>query len=175
MDKGIEYEDIAQAFDRYYPRLLVYARRFVGSEAMAKDIVQDSFVKLWEKREEYSGYAVGSLLFTIVRNKCLDELKHRLIANEFKFEEFKDRENLDQLYNFDFCGSLSSPTLYGELVRSVRKAIDSLPERTREVFRLSRLDNMKNREIARMLGISDTAVHKHIAKALVRIERKIKI
>lgn len=174
MDKGIEYEELAQAFDKYYPRLLVFARHFVSSEAQAKDIVQDSFVKLWEKRDEYTGFAVSSLLYTIVRNKCFDELKHRLVASEFKFEDFKNKEDLDQLYNFDFYGSQDNPTLYGELVRSVRKAIDRLPERTREVFRLSRFDNMTNREIARMLGISDTAVHKHIAKALVRIEKTLK-
>jgi len=174
MAKGIEYYELAQAFDRYYPRLIAYARRYVGSDAQAKDIVQDSFVKLWEKKEQYSGYAVGSLLYTIVRNKCFDSLKHKLVADEFKLDDFTNKEELDLLYNYDFYGSQSNPTLYEDLVKSIRKEIDRLPERTRDVFRLSRFDNMTNREIAQMLGISDAAVHKHISKALDRIEKAIK-
>ena len=61
------------------------------------------------------------------------------------------------------------PCLYEELQREVQKAVDALPDRCREVFRMSRFEGLKNREIAARLGISETAVEKHLARAVGRL------
>lgn len=171
----IDYTDISECFDRYYLRLVAYACHYVGTQAQAEDLVQDSFIKLWQKRKDYSDYAIGSLIYTIVRNSCLDYLKKKAVRCELDLESLKLSDDFEKLYNYDFYGSYSNPTLYGELVRIVRKEVDKLPERSRQIFKMSRFEGLSNHDIAKELQISDVAVHKHIAKAVAIIAMKIDI
>ena len=67
-------------FRRYYPRLVNYAARFVAGHETARDLVQDSFARLWERRRELRELDLASLLFTMVRNACLNYLKHNGVA-----------------------------------------------------------------------------------------------
>lgn len=64
----------------------------------------------------------------------------------------------ERIYSYDFLSDAEQPCLYEELQREVQKAVDALPDRCREVFRMSRFEGLKNREIAARLGISETAV-----------------
>jgi RNA polymerase sigma-70 factor (ECF subfamily) len=131
---------------------------------MAEDLVQDSFVKLWEK---YMGRECEScipLLFMIVRNKCLDRVKQLTLKRGVEAIRHQQPECDEMLYALDF--GTDDRTLYHELEEEIRKVADSLPDRCREVFLMSRMDGMKNKEIAQALGISEKAVEKHITRAL---------
>jgi len=153
-------------FKAYYPRLQGYALRFISEKEIVKDIIQECFIKLWEKHESVQYVSIRSLLFVMVRNSCLNYLKHTAIVNQYQIEYLANIKGEERLYHADFLCDTESPLLYEELQNEIRKVIEQLPERRKEVFLMSRFEGLKNREIAEKLQISTTAVEKHIAKAI---------
>ena len=139
-------------FRRYYPRLVNYAARFVAGHETARDLVQDSFARLWERRCELRELDLASLLFTMVRNACLNYLKHNGVVARHELEYTARMRGEERIYSYDFLSDAEQPCLYEELQREVQKAVDALPDRCREVFRMSRFEGLKNREIARAAG-----------------------
>lgn len=177
--KGIQERDIVErlrsgdrtAFDLlfhfYYPGLVIYATQFAVDKLQAEDIVQNLFVRLWEKRQRVQ--LVDSLknyFFTSVRNSCLNTLKHQQVEGKY----------IAQLYEMSEKDLLYQPNLYiaSELQEIIRKAMDELPERCREVFILSRIEQLKNDEIAEKLELSKRTVETHISHALKILRVKLK-
>jgi RNA polymerase sigma-70 factor (family 1) len=159
---GFEY-----LFKTYYPRLRGYAIRFVTDEEAVHDIIQECFMHLWEKRNVLKAISISSLLFAMVRNSCLNYLKHKDIIEQQKLEYLSQSEGEERLYYVDFFIDAEHKLLYDELKEQIEIVINSLPKRSKEIFILSRFDGLKNKEIAEKLKISTTAVEKHISKALV--------
>ena len=163
------------AFDRlvgaYLRPLYWHARRLVVVHEDAEDVVQDCFVRLWDDYAELEEDEAPMLLFTMMRHRCLNFLKHKRIVREYADRQISrirpDRRGEERLYNLCFSyNEAEYPYLYQELEREIQRITDSLPQRCREVFILSRFQGMKNREIAERLHISLQAVEKHIQKAL---------
>lgn len=169
--KGGDEKAFEHLFRAYFPRLKGYARRFVENDEAANDIVQECFLKFWEKRTLLTSVSLTSLLFAMVRNSCLNYLKHLCIVENFRLEYMAVQNGEEHLYQADFHCPADSLLLYEELEREIHAVIDSLPERCKEVFLMSRFENLKNREIADKLHISTTAVEKHISKALHAFSR----
>lgn len=162
-------------FTCYYLRLKSYAMRFVRDEETVKDIIQDCFIKLWERRHSLSSVSMSSLLFTMVRNSCFDYLKHKLVVDKkIVPEAFDSVKGGELLYNIDFGRYSDDETLYSELVSLVASILSSLPERTKEIFIMSRLEGLKNREISEKLEISMTSVEKHISRAIGAMSSNLK-
>ena len=139
-------------FKTYYPRLRGYAIRFVEDEETARALL--------------SAVSVTSLLFAMVRNGCLNYLKHLSIVEKHQIEYLASVDGEERLYYSDFALDAEHKLLYDELQEQINIVIGQLPERSREIFLMSRFKGLKNREIADKLQISTTAVEKHIAKAL---------
>ena len=116
----------------------------------------------------------SSLLFCMVRNASLNYLKQKVLVDKFPIEYIENIDGEERLYSLDFALSADEETLYEELRRQIQEALSVLPERSREVFLLSRFNGLKNKEIASKLGISTTAVEKHISKSLKRISSYLK-
>lgn len=161
-------------FKVYYPRLQGYTSRFITDKELVKDIIQECFIKLWEKHNSIQILSVQSLLFAMVRNSCLNYLKHESIVNQYQIEYLANIQGQEKLYHADFLCDADSPLLYEELRKEINYVIDQLPERQKEVFLMSRFEGLKNREIAEKLQISTTAVEKHISKALQNFENHFK-
>lgn len=161
-EKQMQYEKFV--ID-YQPRLMAYVSHFVANKNDAQDILQESFLILWTKYPGSSPVDYPKLIFRITRNKCLDYLKHRRVTDRH-FEPLPCSGE-EKLFNYDFgLGGADSRYIYEELQSQVDEVLDSLPEKCREVFMLSRFKKLKNREIAERLGISVSMVEKHIRKAL---------
>lgn len=150
----------------YYPRLRGYTLRFVKNEEIADDIVQECFLKFWEKRQSLTSISLTSLLFAMIRNACLNYLKHLYIEDNYRLDYLANIAGEERLYQIDFSYHTDNPLLYKELQSQIKYVIDKLPSRCREVFLMSRFQGLKNREIAEQLQISTTAVEKHLSKAL---------
>lgn len=161
-------------FKNYYPRLYGYAIRFVEDEETARDIIQECFLRFWEKRELLAAVSVTSLLFAMVRNGCLNYLKHLSVVEKHQIEYLAAIDGEERLYYTDFSLDAEYKLLYDELQEQIGFVIGTLPERCREVFLLSRFEGLKNKEIAERLQISVTAVEAHISKALLRFSRHFK-
>lgn len=161
-------------FSKYYRRLLGYAYRFIDDYTVAEDLVQDSFVRLWEKREELENISLSSLLFIIVRNNCINYLKHYALIDIHSVDWLENLDGEEQLYNLDFCPDAEMSLLYKELMAQIPQVLEQLPPRSREIFLMSRKQGLKNREIAEKLAISTTAVEKHIKRALEAFEHHFK-
>ena len=155
MNKLEKHSDLKQIFDSSYSNLVLQALRFVKREEIAEDIVQDCFIKLWEKKDELniSGNIVAYLA-RMVRNKSLDFIK-------------KKRLQTSELHETYQAGFIAENTLETEDLQSkIDNTLDNLPEKCRQVFVLSRFEDMSYKEIATELDISKKTVEAHISKAL---------
>jgi RNA polymerase sigma-70 factor (ECF subfamily) len=117
--------------------------------------------------EKFDFLAVKPLLFTMVRNACLNHLKHQNAVALRHLKYMNDNMGEERIYHYDFNVEPNTPILYEELEKQVQVVIDKLPKRCRQVFLLSRFEGLKNKDIASSLDISLTAVEKHIRRALV--------
>jgi RNA polymerase sigma-70 factor (ECF subfamily) len=162
--KGDE-EAFELLFYRYYPRLFTFARDVVQSENIANDMVQDVYLKLWEKRGDLRDISVKNLLYTMVRNQCLNYLRNKRVINNKKVT-LSEMNQVEELYGIDFHSKIPEKLLEQQLEEEIHHVMNKLPEKSREVFRLSRIKGLKNKEIAEELNVSQKNVEKHISKAL---------
>jgi len=165
------HEAYRQLFYACYPRLLSYASGFVSDPDEAKDVVQGCFVRLWENRERLTVVSLQSLLFTMTRNACINTLKHKVVRGNFEASYLQENTEAERLYNFDFYGNADHRLLHDELQRKIDDVLATLPARTQEVFRMSRHEGLKNREIAEQLGISVKVVERHVGRALAAFRK----
>lgn len=161
-------------FQKYYSRLLGYAIRFVQEREIAEDIIQEVFISFWEKRHLLKSISLSSLLFCMVRNASINYLKQKVLVEKYPIEFIENIDGEEKLYTLDFALSADEETLYEELKKRIQEALSILPERSREIFLLSRFNGLKNKEIASKLDISTTAVEKHISKSLKKISLYLK-
>jgi RNA polymerase sigma-70 factor (ECF subfamily) len=146
----------------YYPRMIRFAKEYVLQKEDAENIVQDIFVMLWEKRDVLDiKVGLGPYLFTLVRNKCLDFLRHEKIGKEFAEEYEAKRIALEQ-FNYSFSSD-------EDMEKILAAAIHSLPERCREIFIKSRIEGKKYKEIAEKLKISINTVENQMSIALKKL------
>ena len=150
---------------------IIRINRFIEDEETVRDIIQECFLRFWERREMLSAFSLTSLLFSMVRNGCLNYLKHRSIVEKYRVEYLAKVDGEERLYYADFMQDAEHKLLYKELQEQIALVLNQLPDRSREIFLLSRFRGLKNREIAEKLQISTTAVEKHIARALQYFSR----
>lgn len=167
--KAFEY-----LFNVYRPRLYGYAIRFIDDTEMANDIIQECYLNLWEKRKNLEQTSLTSFLFTMVRNACLNYLKHKSIVENYQIEYLANIEGEEKLYYTDFMMNSEYKLLYNELQEQIKQVLDKRPKRSREIFLMSRFQGLKNREISEKLQISTTAVEKHLSKAMAIFSENFK-
>ena len=151
-------------FRHYFPRLFDFAFKITKDQSVAEDIVQDIYIKLWENRKSIVIKNIEALLFTMVRNLCIDHVKYLKVVSEKKID-FQSTAKYEEMYRIDFIRDQPYILIEKELKEEIEKVINSLPDRCKEVFKLSRIDGLKNREIAEKLNISIKNVERHIARA----------
>jgi len=152
-------------FSIYFPRLNDFARNVVKDDVISQDIVQDVFVKVWEKKAEIESINLEAYLFRLVRNRCIDYIKHLKVVNN-RMHEIQISSKYEELYRIDFIGNEPYVLIEQELKLKIEKTIQILPERCREVFVMSRMNGLKNKEIAERLNINIKNVERHLNRAM---------
>lgn len=153
--------------------MLGYCRLFIHDQAQANDLVQECFVKLWEKHITIkTSQSVESLLFVMLRNRCLNYLRDQKLHNTEKNISLIEENELQYLYQLDFAGK-EEKSLEEKLVETIRESVESLPEKRKLVFIKAKIEGKKNREVADELGISVKAVEKHLHQAKEQIRQEM--
>lgn len=173
-DKGIGLnlrnpELFNEIFIHYSKPLFYYAAKFVSDEA-ARDIVQDTFVKLWTDHKLCIKLSLNALLFTMVRNCCLQHLEKQKVRNKY----LEHTKILIQEEELHFYTEEKPSLIEQEAENKLNEVLNTLSDRCRRVFEMSRFENKKNKEIALELNISVKAVEKHITKSLSTIRTELK-
>jgi RNA polymerase sigma-70 factor (ECF subfamily) len=149
----------------YFPRLYAFSLKIINDGALAKDLVQNVFIKIWESPLSVNIENPESFLYQMVRNASLNYIRHLKVVDNLK-SKVKDHYLGEELYYIDMVGNKPYILIEKELEGRIMDVMNSLPEKCLAVFQMSRIDGLKNREIADQLGISIKAVEKHISKAL---------
>ena len=158
-----------KAFDRlfrsYYPVLCAYCQHFTGAEE-AKEVVQDTMLWLWEKREMLEGVqSAKSYLFSAVYHRAMSRIKDDELRQQAHEAYYKRTTAL--LEDVDVC-------LLNDLSRHIREAVAQLPPTYREAFVLNRFRNMTYDEIGKQLGVSPRTAEYRIRKAMQLLRKELK-
>ncbi len=146
-------------FRTHYQPLCNYAYTFLQDKEEAEEIVQSTFLSVWEKKEALAiRTGVKPYLYAMVRNACLNVIKHEKIKQKHAVEELATG-----IHSHD---SVSQAVASSELELRIQSAMEVLPEQCRLVFKLSRFEELKYSEIAEQLNISVKTVENHMGKAL---------
>lgn len=164
MKKSFE-EDYRMLFRRYYAGLSFYASRLAGEDD-AEDIVQDVFMEIWKRKEDIElGEQAQALLYRSVYTRAINLINHRAVVEKHNAEEVELMKKKLEFYQPDES-EVVRRIEDRELRVEIHRAINALPDKCREVFKLSYLYDMKNKEIADALNISLRTVEAHMYKAL---------
>jgi len=153
-------------FQKYYSALCHYGFQLLQDSEMAEEIVQELFVRIWEKRESLTiESSVKHYLFISVKNQCLNHLQHQKIRRQYADKMMKSSEQeIDTEQYF----------MEVELIKRIEKSIESLPPKRQEIFRLSREQGLKYKEIAEELNISIKTVEAQMGLALKFLRAELK-
>lgn len=165
LKKGDEHV-FEQIVHSYWKRLNKFAQIYVRDNEIAKELVQDTFLSLWHKRDNLDNNTkLIPYLMVILRNKCINHLKLTKIET-MSIDEI-DTETIYKKANLHVLEDDASTILEAEdLHRVIESTIDSLPEKTKTIFRLSRIENLSNKEIAERMNLSVKTIEFHITKSL---------
>jgi RNA polymerase sigma-70 factor (family 1) len=147
---------LEQIFLRYHVRLFRIANNVLQDDELSKDLVQDIFIDLWNRRATSNIKALSAYLLKAIKFQVLKQLRNGRLREQ----------HLKRMETVQFVNQTEDSINFSELERVLNDNVEQLPPRCREVFMLSRFENMTNKEISERLKISSKTVEVQITKAL---------
>lgn len=158
----------AQLYRRYWSVLYVHSRNMLRDEEEAKDIVQDIFTMLWNKRAKIQGdVAVKPYLYTAVRNHTLNRINRGKLKDRYLGSLAEYLAKGEKLTDEQVC--------YRDYAARIERGIECFSPRMKQIFELSRKEGLTNKAIADALAISDHTVKKTIGRALKLLRTQISV
>lgn len=156
--------DFKQLFDKHFDAVRNYIYYRSGDPELATDIAQDTFLKVWEKQlVKVEGGSVKGLLYKIAHDLFINSFRKEKVAATFRLSIVETASPYTPEENLQFQ----------ELKEKYEKALVGMPEKQRVVYLMSRMENMKYREIAELTGISIKAVEKRMKNALAYLKTRL--
>ncbi len=156
--KGLRRRDnmvFGQIFEKYHAPMFRFAETYIFRAEVAEDIVQEVFIKLWEKPDIQIEKSLKSYLFLMVRNSCIDYLR-TLQVEDKRMKKLIEAQILSDTTDLEFDEATSE---------IIKRTINELPEQCRQVYQLSVYDSLKYNDIAQKLNISVSAVKVQMFRA----------
>ena len=161
-------------FSDYYPHLLAYGELFLDTEE-AEDIVQDVLVSIWKNAENLEIHtSLEAYLFKSVYQRCLNQIKQKKVRKGYKQSATEEFNELEARYFDPDQNDALRKIFMAELKEEMDKAMSCLTAKCKEAFILSYIHEMKNKEIAAVMNISERTVETHIYNALKILRRKLR-
>ena len=153
-------------FKRYWRRVHTMAYSKVRSKEVTEEIVQDLFISLWEKRASLSINNLPSYLFTAVKHRALNYIESQAVHKRY----------WDYSWNYIPRHEAATEAIveFNELMAAIEEGIDHLPEKSRTVFKLNRLEGNSVHEIAGILHLSEKAIQYHLTQSLKKLRVRLK-
>lgn len=151
-------------FLHFYEPLCQFIWRFTHSQHVSEELVQEVFLNIWQSKDTLDPEQnIKSYLYQAARNKAINHIKHQELAEEYnKKIAWLKQKPVTQEHNYDE---------ESEFVQAAQKAIEALPDRARQIYKLSRKDGLTYKEISDVLDISPKTVESQMSRAL-KILRK---
>ncbi len=155
-----------QIYHSYHKRVYGFAYKYTKSKAIAKEITQDFFVKLWEKKHLLSDHkSLEGQIFVILRNMVIDEMR-KITQQQDLMAKLAARSNR-------LTENTEESILHNDLRHHLDGVLKTLPDQRKKIFQMSRDKGLSHREIAEELSISTKTVEAHIRLALKTIRTKL--
>lgn len=165
-----DYVAFRELFTRYYRSLCNYSMRVVTTREVAEEVVSDVFVKLWKNREQIEVHtSFEAYMYRAVRNQSLDYLK-------LKMHRVHERESLETIqWNLAYADHYTpvEEVVFNEFYDRVETYINDLPRQCQLIFRMSREEGLRYREIADLLNISIKTVETQMGRALKTLRERV--
>jgi len=155
-----------QLYDRYYLQVYRFASYFVDSSQLVEEITSDVFCVIWQYRKKLSGIKYFErYLYTIAKNKAFHYLRstNKMTQTDLETIQYKLLHKVDPEY----------VAIDKELSVTLKEAIDELPERCRLIFLMAREEDLKYREIAEILSISEKTVNAQMVLAIKKLSKRL--
>jgi len=161
-------EAFRELYERYWESLYVQAKAMTSCDDTAKDIVQEVFVELWDKRQDLNiQLSLKAYLYKAIRNKVLNTYVHHKVREKYM---------LSIVQYFEAGENQTDYLLRENLVRErITEEIAALPGKMRQIFEMSRNEHKTYKEIAEELNISDKTVKKQVSNALKILKSKLEV
>ena len=162
-DRKLTRDGLQALMNLYSHGLFMFVRGIVRNNETAEELVSDVFVKIWSKRDQFGKIQnIKSYLFILARNESISYIRRNKRLKIINIEEVGD-------YYFTPLESDGSELFDQEMIDRSNRAIESLPVKCKMAFSLAKVNGLKYREIAEIMGISPLTVKNHIAYALEKI------
>lgn len=156
-----------QVFADYQKRFIRFANTYLRDESLAEDIVMDSFMYYWENRASLASDSnIPAYVLTVIKHKCLNHLRSKIVRN--RVEEDLHKHNCRVLQtHLETLEACNPQELFSKEVHLlINQALETLPNRTKDIFLRSRFQNQSYKEIASDLNITVKSVEFEISKAM---------
>ncbi|MBD2723101.1 RNA polymerase sigma factor [Hymenobacter armeniacus] len=155
-DNEAAFEEV---YNRYWQRLYALARYKTDGKETAEEIVQDLFLTLWAGRQQLQlTSSLETYLFTAVKYKVIKYYKARMVRDSYARQQLKTTSG---------AGNFTEHVVdFGDVSTTFQQGLLSLSQKSRQIFTLSRFENLSNKEIGAALSLTEKAVEYHISKAL---------
>lgn len=164
-----------QLYKEYQKRFIRFANTYIRDMTAAEDITVEAMMYYWENRLSLSEDSnVPAYILTIIKNKCLNYLRHQEIREEYsdKIKEYFEWELNSRIATLQACEPYE--LFISEIQEIVQQTLASMPEKTRTIFMLNRYENKSYKEIAVLMNLTPKGVDFHINKALKMLKTNLK-
>jgi RNA polymerase sigma-70 factor (family 1) len=151
-------------FDKYYESIRNFVYYKTGDMKLAEDIVQETFMKLWDNRSDILPATVKSLLYIMASNNVKSHFRHQKVVFGFANSNIKEEQTEEPA---------DANIRQEELKQELQRVLAEMPEKCRVVFLLNRMEHLTYHEIADRLGLSTKAIEKRMHEALLFIRERI--
>lgn len=175
MDSFSDIQSFNRLFNEYHERFIRFAMGYVRERETAEDFVSEAFTAYWENRERLSsGTKPPSYILTIVKNKCLNHLQHQQIQQRVA-SALRDHTEWVLQTKISTLEACDPDFLFSEEIQQIiNSTLRHLPKKTRQIFLLSRNQELSYKEIAERTNLNQKTIEFHISKALQQLRLSLK-